>query len=99
MGSAMAVRTGEAFDVKVAALVEKREQVGKRWVTSMRYTLTNAKDEPVTVDLAQDGLWGEVKIKAQSQEGKRVSADRIEWSVKVPANAKIDVTAVFDSRW
>ena len=99
MGSGLAIRTGEAFDVKVSAIVEKRDQVGKRWITSMRYKLTNAKDEPVTVDLAQDGLWGDVKINAQSQTGNRVSADRVEWNVKLPANGAVDVTAVFESRW
>ena len=99
MGSGLAVRTGEAFDVKVSATVEKREALGKRWITSMRYKLTNAKDEAVTVDLAQDGLWGDVKIRAQSLTGNRVSADRVEWSVKVPANGTVDVTAVFESRY
>ncbi|HMT44299.1 MAG TPA: DUF4139 domain-containing protein, partial [Chakrabartia sp.] len=61
--------------------------------------LTNAGDKAVTVDLAQDGLWGDVRIKDQSRESKRVSADRVEWSVPVPANGSATVTATFDSRW
>lgn len=100
MGSALSVKTGEAFDVKVATNVVKRERLSSsRWVTSMSYTLTNAGDKAVTVDLAQDGLWGDVRIKDQSREGKRISADRVEWSVPVPANGSVTVTATFDSRW
>lgn len=100
MGSSLAVKTGDAFDVKVQANVEKRERLSSsRWQTSMKYTLTNAGDKAVTVDLAQDGLWGDVRIKEQSREGKRISADRMEWSVAVPANGSAVVTAIFDSRW
>jgi hypothetical protein len=100
MGSALSVKTGDAFDVKVATNVVKRERLSSsRWVTSMSYTLTNAGDKAVTVDLAQDGLWGDVRIKEQSREGKRVSADRVEWSVPVPANGSTTVTATFDSRY
>ena len=79
MGSSMAIRTGEAFDVKVKAVVAVRTKISsERWQTQMRYTLTNARDNPVTVDLAQDGLWGDVRITAQSMTGTRVSADRVE---------------------
>ncbi|HMT44845.1 MAG TPA: DUF4139 domain-containing protein, partial [Chakrabartia sp.] len=93
MGSALSVKTGEAFDVKVATNVVKRERLSSsRWVTSMSYTLTNAGDKAVTVDLAQDGLWGDVRIKDQSREGKRISADRVEWAVPVPANGSTTVT-------
>ena len=65
----------------------------------MRYTLTNARPNSVTVDLAQDGLYGDVRIEAQSIEGVRVSADRIEWKVPVPANGTADLTASFDTRY
>lgn len=100
MGSSLAVKTGDAFDVKVQANVEKRERLSaSRWQTMMKYTLTNAGDKAVTVDLAQAGLWGDVRIKDESRESKRISADRVEWSVPVPANGSAVVTATFDSRW
>ena len=100
MGSAMSIRTGEAFDVKVKTVVEERTRINSnRWKTRMRYEITNARGNAVTVDLGQNGLWGDVRISEQSQEGKRVSADRIEWSVPVPANGKATVTATFDSRY
>src|SRR6185436_16255890 len=47
MGSELAIRTGDAFDVKVKSVVEKRERLaGDRWRTAMRYTLTNARAAP-----------------------------------------------------
>ncbi|RSU76283.1 DUF4139 domain-containing protein [Sphingomonas sp. S-NIH.Pt3_0716] len=100
MGSSMALRTGEAFDVKVRPTVEQRTKKGsQRWETRMRYTLTNARPEAVTVDLAQQGLWGDTRVTAQSLEGRRVSADRMEWSVPVPANGSVDLSVTFDSRY
>ncbi|WP_374138646.1 MULTISPECIES: DUF4139 domain-containing protein [unclassified Sphingomonas] len=100
MGSAMALRIGEAFDVKVKTIVEERTKLSnRRWQTKMRYTVTNARPAPVVVDLAQSGLYGDVRIAAQSITGDRVSADRIEWKVPVPANGTIDVTATFDTRY
>jgi hypothetical protein len=100
MGSAMSIRTGEAFDVKVKTVVMERTRISSsRWKTKMSYEVTNARNEAVTVDLGQSGLWGDVRVTEQSQEGTRVSADRIEWSVKVPANGKAVLTATFDSRY
>jgi hypothetical protein len=100
MGSAMSIRTGEAFDVKVKTVVEERTRISSsRWKTRMRYEITNARNNAITVDLGQNGLWGDVRITEQSLEGKRISADRVEWSVPVPANGKAMVTATFDSRY
>jgi hypothetical protein len=100
MGSAMSIRTGDAFDVKVKTVVEERTRINSnRWRTKMRYEFTNARNEAITVDIGQSGLWGDVRIVEQSQEGKRISADRIEWSVPVPANGKATLTATFDSRY
>lgn len=100
MGSSMSIRTGEAFDVKVKVVVEERTRLSnRRWRTRMRYTVSNARDAPVTVDLAQDGLWGDVRVTEQSIVGARVSADRIEWQVPVPGNGTTDLTTTFDSRY
>lgn len=100
MGSAMSIRTGEAFDVKVKTVVEERTRISdNRWKTRMRYEVTNARNNAITVDLGQNGLWGDVRITEQSQEGKRISADRVEWNVPVPANGKTTLTVTFDSRY
>lgn len=100
MGSSMAITTGSAFDVKVKSVVEERTRIGeRRWRTKMRYTLSNARPEAVTVDLAQDGLWGDTRVEAQSIAGERVSAERMEWHVPVPKNGSADLLVTFDSRY
>ncbi|WCM26033.1 DUF4139 domain-containing protein [Sphingomonas sp. QA11] len=100
MGSQMSIRTGEAFDVKgMAVVVERKRQSSSRWRTTMRYDFTNARPEPVTIDLAQDGLWGDVRVTDQSINGERISADRMEWKVPVPPNGKASLSVVFDTRY
>jgi hypothetical protein len=100
MGSDIGITTGQAFDVKVQPVVEKRERLSSsRWRTAMRYTLTNARPQSVTVDLIQSGLWGDVRITSESQKSTRRSADEAMWRVTVPANGETTVTAVFDSRY
>jgi hypothetical protein len=100
MGSRLAIRTGQAFDVRVKPNVEKRERISStRWRTTMRYTLTNARPAAVIVDLVQDGLYGDVRVLEQSIVGERTSADQVEWKVPVPANGTAELTAVFDTRY
>jgi hypothetical protein len=100
MGSQMSIRTGDAFDVKgTAVIVERKRQSSSRWRTTMRYDFTNARPEGVTIDLAQDGLWGDVRVVEQGITGERVSADRMEWKVPVPANGKASLSVVFDTRY
>jgi len=100
MGSTLSLSTGDAFDVKVKPVVEKREKLGNRsWRTSMRYTLTNAGPKAVTVRLQQDGLWGDTRILTESMKSTRLNADVAEWAVSVPANGKTEVTAVFESTY
>ena len=102
MGSALGLKTGEAFDVKVRPVVEAREKIGgTRWKTSMRYTLTNARNAPVVIDLTQAGLdnyWDDTRIVSESIKSERRSSDEAVWKVTVPANGEAAVTAVFDTR-
>lgn len=100
MGSNMSLRTGDAFDVKVqTTVVQRTRKSDSRWVTKMKYVVSNARPEAVTVLVAQDGLYGDVRISDESLKGERVSADRVEWQVPVPANGKADVTVTFDTRY
>jgi hypothetical protein len=103
MGSELAIKTGEAFDVKVKTTVEKRERLSAyRWRTTMRYTITNARATAATVDLVQGGLdwvWMDTKIIAESQKSTRVSSDATQWMVPVPANGETQVTATFETKW
>ena len=100
MGSELGLVTGQAFDVKVQPVVERRERINdSRWRTTMRYTLTNARPNAVTVDLMQSGLWGDTRITQESQPSERRSADDALWRVEVPANGEAVVTATFDTRY
>jgi hypothetical protein len=103
MGSDLGLKTGEAFDVKVQPVVEQRERLGsERWKTTMRYTLTNARPEAVTVDLLQSGLdsyWNDTRIASESLKSERRSSSEALWRVPVPANGTATVTAVFDTRF
>jgi hypothetical protein len=100
MGSAIGLSTGQAFDVKVHPIVERRERISDdRWRTTMRYTLTNGKPVAVTVDLIQSGLWADTRILQESQPSERRSADETIWHVTVPANGEASVTATFETRF
>lgn len=105
MGSSLDLRTGDAFDVKVKPVVERRERVGSatagRWTTTMRYTLTNARPAAVVVDLVQAGLDGgtDTRIISESLQSERRSAGEALWQVTVPANGEAVVTATFDTRF
>src|ERR1700689_3279398 len=55
MGSTLSLATGDAFDVKVRAVVDKRTRLGNLdWQSDMRYELSNALPRPVTVKLLQE---------------------------------------------
>ncbi len=103
MGSALGLATGDAFDVKVKATVESRQKISdQRWRTTMRYVLTNARSQPVTVDLQQAGLdwvWADTRIVDESFKSNRVSANATEWNVPVPGNGEATVTATFETRY
>lgn len=100
-GSEIALATGDAFDVKVQPVVVSRTRMGgDRWRTAMRYTLTNARAVPVTVELVQGGLdWADTRVVDESRKSERPAAGRAVWQVPVPANGSAIVTATFDTRY
>lgn len=102
-GSDLAIRTGDAFDVKVQPTVTDRARLSpNRWRTTMRYTLTNAKDRPVVVELVQDGVpwgWSDTRLVAESAKSARPDADSVAWQVPVPANGTATITATFETRY
>jgi len=100
-GSQVALATGDAFDVKVQPVVVTRTKISPmRWRTAMRYTLTNAKPVPVTVELVQSGLdWTDTRISGESLTGTRRDAGAMVWQVPVPAHGRTVVTATFDTRY
>lgn len=129
MGSSLALKTGEAFDVKIQPLVEKRESIdsgewersgryritedGKTrevtvdrevtyWRTTMNYKLTNARPQPVTVEVVQGGLdswWHDTRVPSESVKGTQRSPDERAWMVTIPANGETTLSAQFDTRY
>jgi hypothetical protein len=99
-GSMISLPTGDAFDVKVQPTVtERTRQSSNRWTTKMTYRLTNARSQPVTVELVQSGLgWSDTRVTQESLRGERVAAETMVWQVPVPANGSADVTVTFDTR-
>lgn len=130
MGSELALRTGDAFDVKVKATVTKRARIrSDEWEVSSRYrvtvagrppaiiteetnpiyyrtvmayVLTNARAEPVVVDLVQAGLdRGSYDVRAfdETVPGEQRSLDERVYRVTVPANGTAVARATFDTRY
>lgn len=74
------------------------------WQTTMRYTMTNAKNVPVTVDLVQAGLdrgwWGrDFRIVAEDVPGEQLNIDRRKWVVPIPANGKREFRVTYATRY
>ncbi len=72
--------------------------------TTMRYKLTNAKPQPVTVNLVQGGLYrgwwsNDFRVVSESVKGEQLNSDRRKWEVPVPANGEAELTVVFATRY
>ncbi|MCW6534031.1 DUF4139 domain-containing protein [Sphingomonas lycopersici] len=71
--------------------------------TGMSYTLTNARPEPVTVEVVQGGLdrggWEDTRVSSESVPGEQRSFDERVWNVTVPASGQTVLTADFDTRY
>jgi len=100
-GSTIALPTGDAFDVKVQPTTVSRARLSDdRWRTVMRYRITNARSQPVVVELLQSGLnWSDVRVIEESAKGERHGAGTMAWQVPVPANGDAVVTATFDTAY
>ncbi|MFZ1742560.1 MAG: DUF4139 domain-containing protein [Pontixanthobacter sp.] len=74
------------------------------WQTTMRYTMTNAKSQPVNVDLVQAGLdrgwWSrDFRVVSEDVPGEQLNSDQRKWSVPVPANGKREFRVIFATRY
>ena len=72
--------------------------------TTMRYTLTNAKPQPVEVELVQAGLdrgwWGnDFRITSEDVPGQQLNADRRKYVIAVPANGRREVRVTYETRY
>jgi hypothetical protein len=99
-GSELSIKTGEAFDVSSQATLVSDTKVSRtRSRYEMRYLLRNAKDQPVTVELRQGGLWRDGEVKAESLKSRRIDARTLGWSVPVPANGETTLTFTVETGW
>ena len=73
------------------------------WRTTMSYTLTNARPDPVVVDLVQAGIdqygWEDTRVSSETLQGVQRSSNERLYHVTVPGNGKTVVTVVFDTRY
>ncbi len=80
-GSNLALKTGEAFDVKIQPFVEKREVIkSDEWERSVRYRITksNGKTETVTVDTQKEFWRTTMKYVVTNAKSSAVSVDVIQ---------------------
>lgn len=71
------------------------------WQQTMRYTISNAGPDPVTVDLVQanlSGWWKDTRVTSETIEGVQRNVDERLWHVPVPANGKTVVTVTYATR-
>ncbi|QZH74424.1 MAG: DUF4139 domain-containing protein [Erythrobacter sp.] len=72
--------------------------------TTMRYTFTNAKPEPVEVELTQGGLdqgwWGrDFRVVSEDIAGEQINFGERLYRVTVPANGERVVRVTYESRY
>jgi hypothetical protein len=80
-GSNLALKTGEAFDVKVQPFVEKREVIkSDEWERTIRYRITraNGKTETVTVDTQKEFWRTTMKYVVTNAKSSAVNVDLIQ---------------------
>ncbi len=72
------------------------------WQTEMRYTVTNARPEAVTVSIYQSGLgrwWADSRITQETLPHERISDDQVVWRVPVPANGTVNLNITYQTRY
>lgn len=72
------------------------------WKTTMRYTVTNAKAQPVVVEVTQNGLqgWSQgTRLLDESIKGEQIDAEKRKWLVPVPAGGSTDLIVTFLSTY
>ncbi|MDA9918280.1 DUF4139 domain-containing protein [Erythrobacter sp.] len=80
------------------------ERPKKYYRTTMRYTLTNAKNEGIEVDLTQGGLnrywWAnDYRIVSEDIVGEQINFDNRKWIVPVPAEGRRVIRVTFETRY
>ena len=97
-GSDLAVKIGEAFDIRVQPTVTEDNRVSRRVRdVSMQFRVSNASPQPVTVNVVQRvGSWAEYEVLDESAEHTKRDAYTYVWPVRVAAEG--DTTLTFSMR-
>ena len=98
LGAKMAKADGE-----VTREVEVECDV-KFYRTTMRYTFTNARPEPVVVEMTQGGLdrgwWTrDFRVVSEDVEGEQLNRDTRLYRVTVPANGERVVNVTYETKF
>lgn len=88
---------------QLVSTVEVEDEVDY-YRTTMRYTFTNAKDVPVTVNLTQDGLdqgaWSrDFRVISEDVPGEQINWNTRLYRVTVPANGERVVRVTYEARY
>lgn len=72
--------------------------------TTMRYTVFNAKSEPIEVELMQTGLnrswWAnDYRVVSEDIAGEQINADRRKYTIPVPAEGKTVIRVTYETRY
>ncbi|MEM7666661.1 MAG: DUF4139 domain-containing protein [Pseudomonadota bacterium] len=83
---------------------EERLKNKNYYRTTMRYKITNAKDEPVEVELTQNGLgrywWAyDYRIVSEDIVGEQLNYQSRKYVVPVPAEGERTIRVTFETRW
>ena len=97
-------RVYDADDNLVQRGEAERRKNATFYRTTMRYKITNAKDEPVEVELTQNGLgrywWAyDYRIVSEDIVGEQINYQRRKWTVPVPAEGERTIRVTFETRW
>jgi hypothetical protein len=85
----VAFEVGKAFDVKgKREVLDRRSKQNKFHEEDIKITLANRKDEAVVVDVIQRIGYGNWKIKNPSEAFEKLDANRVKFTVSVPANTE-----------
>ncbi len=90
-------------DGEVVTQVESERPV-EYYRTTMRYTMTNAKPEPVNIYLVQSGLdrgwWShDFRIVREDVPGEQINLGSRKWTVPVPANGTREFRVTYEARY
>jgi hypothetical protein len=65
----------------------------------MEYVVRNARSQPVTVEIRQNGLWREGAVLEENIKSTRPDAYTLQWSVPVVENGEKKLTFTVETGW